>query len=350
MSRKMKAAFYQGPDNIGLKECDAPEAGPGELVIKVEACGICPSDVRMLKRLKRPTEELVGLAEMLKKIPGMGGHECAGKVVEIGEGVKGFEVGDDVVPDLSIRCGTCRFCRMGRANLCEKRIFSWYGGFAEYTKALARNTYKTPENATPEEVCFAEPLACVLNGNLRSKIKRGDDVAIVGAGPIGLMHLQLAKASGARVVVTDFIGERLGHAKELGADDIINPSREDATEKMKNLTEGKGADVVIVAVGNKKAIEQGIQMVAKEGLVNLFAGTYPVTSIEVDPNVIHYGEVTLTGSYDSDPWLFERAIKLIGLGIVKTKPLISHRLPLDEIAKGFKIVDSQSGLKVIIES
>ena len=222
-----------------------------------------------------------------------------------------------------------------------------YGGFAEYTKALAINTYKL-QNVTCEEACFAEPLACCLNSILRSRIKPGDNVVIIGVGPMGLMHLQLAKASGARVIVSDLIDKRLKFAKEMGADDIVNPSREDAVEKVKKLTGGVGADVVIVTIGNKHAIEQGIKLVAKGGLVNLFAGTHPTASIEIDPNLIHYGEVTLTGSFDNTPWLFERAVRLIELGIVKTKPLISHRFPLDEISEAFRIASGLDRLKVII--
>ncbi|MBM3211975.1 zinc-binding dehydrogenase, partial [Candidatus Poribacteria bacterium] len=206
-----------------------------------------------------------------------------------------------------------------------------------------------PDNISYEEAAFAEPLACCLNGNQESNIVTGDDVVIIGAGPIGLLHLQLAKNKGARVIVSEPVEKRLEKAKELGADDTICPVKENAVEKVKELTQGRGANTVIVAVGNIKAAQTAIEMAGICGTVNFFAGTYPSGDFPLDPNVIHYKQLVLTGSHDFTPHHFTTALKLIEHGIVKVKPIISHILPLENITQAFDIVSGLGGLKVVIK-
>ncbi len=173
----------------------------------------------------------------------------------------------------------------------------------------------------------------------------GDDVVIVGSGPIGLMHVQLAKHRGARVIVSDPIESRLEVAKELGADDTICPAREDTKKQVSEMTEGRGANAVIVAIGTPEAARLGIDIAGIGGSVNFFAGIYPPGEIQLDPNIIHYKQLVITGSHDFTPHHFTSALKFIHLGIVKVKPIISHVLPLEEIVSAFDIVAERKGLR-----
>jgi L-iditol 2-dehydrogenase len=192
-------------------------------------------------------------------------------------------------------------------------------------------------------------VACCINGSLDSDIEFGDDVVVIGAGPIGLLHLQLAKHAGARVWVSDLLPERLTKAEELGADASIDASRVDPVQRVKDLTGGYGADVVICAVGAPSALRQALDMVGICGTVNFFAGTYPPTTLEIDPNLIHYKQIRLTGSHDYTPSHFRTALRFIEIETVKVAPLISHELPLEQVKAGFDIVARRRGLKVVIK-
>jgi L-iditol 2-dehydrogenase len=246
-------------------------------------------------------------------------------------------------------CGRCYYCIRGAHNFCENlERGKVRGGFSEYGLAPATSLLKIPDEVSYQEACFCEPLACCINGSLGSDIHFGDNVVIVGAGPIGLMHLQLAKHSGARVYVSDLLPERLEKAEALGADGLIQASREDAVERGKELTDGRGADAVIVAVGAPRALEQALEVVGIRGTVNFFAGTWPSTTVNVDPNLIHYKQIRLTGSRDYVPLHFETALRFITMGTVRVAPLISHVFPLAQVKEGFDMVAARKGLKVII--
>jgi L-iditol 2-dehydrogenase len=333
----LKAAVLKEFGKIELEDVEIPRIKPNEILIKVEACGLCPSDIRVFEGL-----------HTWRSPPAILGHEFAGVVIEVGEEVEGFKKGDRVVAELDTRDCTCRFCIRGKENLCINRKRIGEGALAQYTKALATRTQKFSSNIDFEEAAFTEPLACCILGNLASRMNKGDDVAIIGAGQIGLLHLQLAKLSGARVIVSDLKEERLELALKLGADEVINASKVDPVEKVKELTGGKGVEAAIVAIGNPLAIEQGIKMLDKCGTVVLFGGVWPKQEIKIDPNLIHYNEITITGSYDRTRDSFAKAIKLIDLGLVKTKPLISHRISLSETQKGFELVKSGKAIKVMV--
>ena len=192
-------------------------------------------------------------------------------------------------------------------------------------------------------------MACCINGIIKSNIHPGDDVVIIGAGPIGLMHIQLAKHCGARVIVSEIIEERLEVAKKLGADDTVNPARENLIKKVKELTEGRGADAVIMAVGIPNLVEQAITIAGIGSVVNIFAGIYPPTKIEFDFNLVHYKQLVIIGSHDFTPHHFSSALKLIEHRIVKVELLISHILPLKKIEEAFNVVTEKRGLKSIIK-
>lgn len=339
----MKAARLYGTRDLRVEEVGNPEPGPGEALIHIRTCGVCPSDLRAYLGA-RP-----GSVPSLPRTPG---HEWTGVVVALGDGTEdgGIRVGDRVVADWRQVCGKCYQCRRGVFNYCEHPTRGVRGGFAEYGVAPLSQLRVIPDNVSFEEASFTEPLACIVQAHSYTQINLGDDVVIVGAGPIGLMHLQVALHRGGRVIVSDPIANRLEKAKELGAHDVIDASKQDPVERVKALTEGRGANAVIVAVGHPEPIQQGLRMGAINAWINFFAGTYPPTEIPVDPNLIHYQQLRVTGSHDFTPHHFTTALRLIQFGIVRVKPLISHRYELDQVRDAFETTAGRSGLKSIVYS
>jgi L-iditol 2-dehydrogenase len=337
---RMRAARLYGTGDLRVEQVDRPAiSADDEVLIRIHACGICPSDVRAYTGLRPPN----------RPTPYTPGHEWAGQVVDAGDAVEGYAIGDRVVPSWRLVCGKCFYCTRGIHNFCENlergRV---RGGFAEYGVAVVGALLKIPEGVSYQEACFCEPVACCINGAQGSRIRFGDDVVIVGAGPIGLLHVQLAKHAGARVYASDLIAARLEKAREVGADGTIDASREDPVTRVKELTGGRGADVVIAAVGAPRALQQALDMVGNCGTVNFFAGTYPPTTLEIDPNLIHYKQIRLTGSHDYTPRQFEVGLRFIEIGTVRVAPLISHDLPLAQAGEGFDVVAGREGLKVIV--
>jgi L-iditol 2-dehydrogenase len=337
---QMMAARLYGVGDLRVVPHERPAiSADDEVLIRIHACGICPSDIRAYVGQRPPN----------RPTPYTPGHEWAGEVIDAGDAVEGFGVGDRVVPSWRVVCGRCHYCIRGIHNYCENlergRV---RGGFAEYGVAPARSLLKIPDSVSYQEASFCEPLACCINGSLASDIQFGDVVVVIGAGPIGLTHLQLAKRSGARVYTSDLIRERLEMAEALGADERIDASAEDPVERVMALTQGYGADTVIAAVGAPRALEQALEMAGICGTVNFFAGTYPPTTLAIDPNLIHYKQIRLTGSHDYTPFHFETALRFIEDGTVRVAPLISHTLPLAQVKEGFDIVAERQGLKVMI--
>jgi L-iditol 2-dehydrogenase len=251
------------------------------------------------------------------------------------------------VPDWRIVCGRCHYCRKGVFNYCTN-LSTIRGGFCEYGIAPATNVRRIADEVSYEEACFSEPLACCINGSTATQIELGDDVVIVGCGPIGLTHLQLAARQGGRIIVTDPLVHRLEIAQQFGAHTLVMPSAGDPVEQVKALTDGRGADVVIIAVGHPRAIEQGIQMAGINGRVNIFAGSYPPPTLAMDPNLIHYKQIVLTGSHDFTPHDFTTALKLIQYRIVRVREMISDTFLLDQIDAAFARTESQQGLKSMV--
>jgi L-iditol 2-dehydrogenase len=339
-SHTMKAARLYGVGDLRVEEVDRPQIEyADDVLIRIHACGICPSDLRAY----------TGLRPAHRDTPYTPGHEWTGEVVAVGDAVRGFVAGDRVVPSWRVVCGECHYCVRGRHNYCENLARGRVrGGFSQYGVAPARALLHIPDTVSYEEASFCEPLACCINGSLDSGIGYGDDVVVIGAGPIGLTHLQLAKHSGARATVSDLLPERLAVAEELGADHILLASAQDPVDEVKRLTEGRGADVVIVAVGAPAALRQALELAGLCSTVNFFAGTYPPTTLDLDPNLIHYKQIHLTGSHDFTPHHFETALRFIEIGTVRVADVISHRLPLARVKDGFDVVAGQQGLKVVI--
>ena len=335
----MKVARIYGERDLRIDTLDNPEPAPDEALIRIHACGVCPSDVKSY--LGRVREQV------LPRIPG---HEWAGTVIALGEAAKDseIEVGDRVVVDWRYVCGHCHQCRRGAFNYCENRQKRVRGGFAEIGIAPLSQLRVIPAHVSFEAAAFAEPLACVIQAHSYTEIGLGDDVVIIGAGPMGLLHLQVALRRGARVIVSERIPSRLQKARELGAHDAIDASTTDPIARVKELTAGRGANTVIVAIGGAEPTRQGIEMAAINGWVNLFAGTHPPTEVPIDPNLIHYRQLRVTGSHDFTPHHFTAALRLIEFKIVDVESIISHRFDLDNVREAFETTAECIGLKSMV--
>ncbi|MEM2690100.1 MAG: alcohol dehydrogenase catalytic domain-containing protein [Nitrososphaerota archaeon] len=336
----MLAAFLLAPSKVVVRECNIPRPSRGEVLVRVRACGVCPTDLRYIQGLRL-------YLPMGEESCGLTGHEWAGDVVEVGEGVEGVSVGDRVVADHILSCGRCIFCKQGRSNLCINKRY-YLRGYAQYAVAHAYTALKIPPHVSFEEACLTEPLSTCLNTLEKLEMGPGSRIAIIGDGVIGLLHLQLARLVGAEAMVIGHHPDRLRVAERLGAVLAINSRDVDAVDVVRKETGGLGADKIVVATGGKSAIGDALRMVAPGGRIGIFAGTYPPTSIDLDPNMIHYGEVCVIGIMEHTPHHFERALNLISRGLIDVKQLITHRFPLEKINEAFEVVKSRRGLKVIV--
>ena len=345
MSRKMKAAMYYGIGDVRYEETDVPGIGPGELLIKIDTALTCGTDVKTYKR---------GHPVLIKHTPSLFGHEYAGTIEEIGVGIKDFEVGMRVVATNSAPCGDCFFCKRDMPNLCAKLKDSLVNGaFAEYIRVpepvVRWNTHQIPGSLSFRDAALTEPLACVVHGIEESNIKLGDTAVIIGAGPIGQMLIMLAKKNGAStVIVSDLAELRRDVAKKSGADIVIDPSKEDPIERVKEETSGLGADVVIEAVGIPHTWEQAIEMTRDAGTTVLFGGAASGTKFEIDTVRFHYGQLTIKGVFHLKPRHVEQALKLIIAGDVNPDLLISHEMPLAKINEALEQMSKGQTMKVAI--
>ncbi len=341
----MKAAMYYDIGDVRYEETDIPEIGPGELLVKVGTALTCGTDVKTYKR---------GHPILIKHTPALFGHEYAGTIEEVGEGVKDFESGMRVVATNSAPCGDCFFCKRDMPNLCASLKDSLVNGaFAEYIRVPAPvvrwNTHQIPESLAFRDAALTEPLACVVHGIEESNIKLGDTVAVIGAGPIGQMLIMLAKKHGASTVIAADLAElRRDIAKKAGADIIIDPSKENPVERVKQETSGFGADVVIEAVGIPQTWEQAVEMTRDAGTTVLFGGAASGTKFEVDTVRFHYGQLTIKGVFHLKPRHVDQALKLIIAGDVNTELLISHEMKLERIREALELMNEGQSMKVAI--
>ncbi|MFH1369406.1 MAG: zinc-dependent dehydrogenase [Elusimicrobiota bacterium] len=338
----MRVAVYYNNKDVRIEERPVPKIGPGELLVKVMASGICGSDVLEWYRIK--------------KAPLVLGHEIAGDITETGEGVQKYKKGQRVFVSHHIPCNTCKYCLSGHHTACHTLHTTNYdpGGFSEYLRVPAlnvdRGVFVLPDELSYDDGVFIEPLACVVRGQRIAGVKKGDSVLILGGGISGLLHLQLAKALGAaKVIVTDIDPWRLDYAKRLGADCVIS-AKEDVPAKVKQCNNCNLADVVIICTGAMKAFYQALESVDKGGKVQCFAAPLPGENLSIPVNEFWRNEITLMTSYGNAPYDAVEAIELIKSGRVPVKELITHKLKLDETAMGFKLVaEAAKSMKVIIE-
>ncbi len=339
----MRVAMYYSNDDVRLEEMEKPSTGPGELLVRIEASGICGSDVMEWYRAH--------------KVPLVLGHEIAGEVVETGEGVERFRVGDRVAVTHHVPCMTCHYCRSGHQTVCETLRTTSFdpGGFAEYVRVPAinveRGTFMLPDDVSFEEGSFIEPLACVLRGQRQARFFPGCSVLVIGSGISGLLHIMVARALGAgRIIATDVVDYRLEAAGRLGAEETIGAD-DDVPARFRELNEGRGADLVIACAGATPAIEQALEAVGRMGTVLFFATTRPEVRIPLAINEFFWrNEVTLTSSYAGSPANCETALELIRAGRLPVTETVTHRLPLEDTGAGFALVASpRDSIKVIIE-
>jgi L-iditol 2-dehydrogenase len=340
----MKAALLYGVKDLKVEDVAMPKLEPGEVLVKVKAATTCGTDLKIFQR---------GYVERVISLPTIFGHEWAGDVVEVGEGLAWPKKGMRVRAGNSAPCLHCAMCQKGKFNLCENMIWLW-GAYAEYIKVPARmvfvNMQEIPPQVTYEEAAITEPLACVLHGVDEARLKLGDTVAIIGAGPIGLLHLLTVRRMGAaKVMMIDLVDERLKFAEKLGADVTINGKTGDAVERVRQLTGGYGADVVIEAIGLPATWEQALRLVRKGGTVLEFGGCPPGTEIRVGTEMLHYGEVTVLGAFHATPLLFRKALDLIASGTIDVRPLVTRRMMLEEIVQAFEILaTSKTEIKIAL--
>jgi L-iditol 2-dehydrogenase len=336
----MKVA--SGVGNIELRDIPEPSPATGQVKIRVHAAGICGTDLHIYKD------------EFKSKPPVVLGHEIAGEVVEVGEGVGGVDIGTRVTTETYFyTCGECRYCRSGHNNLCLNRRSigsAVNGGFTQYLVVPAQNVHPLPDNVDFEAGALTEPLACVVHGVLNfDTVKAGDVAVIAGPGAIGLLTLQVVKASGAMVVIlgTDADERRLELARELGADYVLNVQREDPKPLIQDITaEGKGADVVYECSGAGAAALQILELVRRRGRyvqIGLFG-----KPVNWDLDQLCYKELLVTGSNASVPSAWLKALRLMEMGVVRTAPLITHRFDVTDWEAAFAAFESKSGVKTLL--
>lgn len=333
----MRAMWLVQPGKFELREAPTPNVGPAEVLVEIGYAGICPWDVRVYSGKKSVP------------LPRVMGHEAAGWIVDKGKDVRNLEVGQRVMADFIVKCGVCVNCRRGLSNRCLHPRFP-NGAFADFAVLPAQNLHPIQQTTTSlKSAAFTEPLACVVRGQNMLRLSPGDKEVVIGAGPIGLLHLQVAKLHGAQVMVADLLPQRLELACRLGADATHDNTQGGLAEAVKEWTGGAGADAATVAVGAAPLVEQAIGLLGIGGRLNIFAGIYPETPVAVDANLVHYKEIILTGSSDSTPEDMHTALGYIEAGQVKVDELISHLLPLERLPEGFEIVMKAQGLKVMVQ-
>jgi L-iditol 2-dehydrogenase len=338
----MRVAMYYANDNVRIEEMPKPKPGPGEVLVKVQASGICGSDVMQWYR--------VG------KTPLVLGHEIAGEIAQVGPGVTRYQVGQRVSASHHVPCGTCWYCRNDHHTVCDTlRTTKFHpGGFAEYVLLpsinVDRGVYVLPDGLSYEEATFIEPLACVYRGQRKAGTRLGSSVLVIGSGMSGLLHVALARALGAAVVVsTDVSDYRLEAARKLGVDAALNASQ-DVPTAFRSLNYGRGADVVVLTAGASSAIEQAFRSVDRGGTVLFFAPAGQGEAVPLPVNDLFWKtEVTLTSTYAANYEEHVTAMELLAAGRVKVGDMITHVLPLASIQEGFKLVaDAGDSIKVIM--
>ena len=338
----MRVAMYYRNSDVRLEQMLTPQIGPGEVLVRVLASGICGSDVMEWYRIK--------------KAPRVLGHEIAGEIAEVGEGVEQYHVGDRVFVSHHVPCNTCTYCLSGNHTVCETLHTTNFdpGGFAEFVRVprinVDRGTFLLPEDLSDDQAVFIEPLACVLRGQREAGLRPGQTVAILGCGISGMLHLALAKALGAgKIIVTDMSEYRLNMARDLGAD-LAMAAAGDVPAGIMDANGGRAADLVIVCTGAFPAFKQALASVDRGGTVLCFATTEPGVELPVPLNEFWRNSVTLLPSYANSPYDAEVAMELIRAGRVEVEGMVTHKLPLAETGEGFRLVaGADESLKVVIE-
>jgi L-iditol 2-dehydrogenase len=340
----LKACIFHGPGHVSVEDVPDPKPGPGEALLRVSAAAICHSDIRVYRGQKKARPGVVP------------GHETAGVIEAVGEGVEGVQPSDRVVVCPILACGRCEFCAQGKRNRCPERRTLGYeedGGLAELmlipqSLLALGHVFPVPPGLSLETAALTEPLACVLNSLETCRLRPGDALLIIGAGPMGLMHLLLARLMGAaRLMVTEPDAERRSWAQRLGATETVDPGREEMPAAALAATGGRGFDAVVVTAALPAVLAEALASVRRQGVVSLFGGFPPDTSVPFDPNVIHYGEIVLTGSQNATTDQYRRALGLIPR-LPDLAALLTHRFSMLEAAGAYESRLAAKGLKSVV--
>lgn len=340
--RKMRVAMYYNNNDVRIEEMPIPEINDNEILVKVQTCGICGSDVMEWYRLK--------------KAPRILGHEMAGDIIKVGKNVKKFKVGDRIFVSHHVPCNTCSFCENDQHTLCKTLHSTNFfpGGFAEFLRVpeinIEEGVFILPKEMTYEEGAFIEPLACAVRGMRIAEMKSGQSVLVLGSGIVGLINIKLAKVIGARIIfATDIDDFRLKVAKVMGADVVID-AKKNVPQEIKKHNNGELADLVILCAGVPSAARQAMDSVALGGTILLFAPTEPGVEIPFPMFDLWNKQVKIISTYAGAPEDLKESIELIRNKKVKVIDMITHRFPLSETGKGFKLAaQAKDSIKIIIE-
>ena len=348
-AQTMLAAVLHGSEDLRMERIPVPEAGEGELVVRVGAALTCGTDLKVYRR---------GYHAMMLKPPLVFGHELAGVVVQVGARVTKFAVGDSVLPMNSAPCDTCYFCLHGQHNLCENILFN-NGAYAEYLRVPARivdkNTLRVPADVPFEHAALTEPLACVVHGFNETGATTGDTMVVIGAGPIGLMFIHVAQLRGLRVIAVVKREDQVAAARLFGAFEVVRIAEGvDTVAAVRKLTgDHRGADAVIEAVATPATWESAVAMVRKGGVVNFFGGPPSGTVVGLDTNRLHYGEITLKASFHHTPAACAAAFALICGADFKAAEFITRKAKLEDVPSIFarmmtRSIDNRADIKTAV--
>lgn len=342
----MKAGVLKAPNRLDFETVRDPDMRPGDVLIRVRAATVCGTDIRIFRGRKT-----AGI-----RYPSILGHEFSGEVVDNG-GHSQFACGDAVAVCPPIPCGHCAHCMRGYENICKNQIAIGYeidGAFAEYIRipekaVLSGNIFKLPVGLSWEKAALIEPLSCVLNGQERIGLGIADRVVILGAGPIGLLHVKLARLSGAaRIIVSEPSASRRAAARDAGADIVVDPAAEDLKAVVLRETDGLGADKVIIAIGVTRLANDALSLVRHRGAVSLFAGFSAGEMANLDVNAIHYNEIVVTGSFGLDRLQFEKSLSMIASGLLEVDSMLTHRFALEDISRALETAERGDAIKVAL--
>lgn len=337
----MKAAVVTAPKTIEIQELDTPSFGRDEVLVKVKYCGICTFEQRLYS------------GEINIGYPVIPGHEAAGEVVGVGKGVlSDIKPGMRVALDLVNRCGECYYCRLGQSNMCENRFNKGkkgLGGFGEYIAVHSSQLFPVPEELPLQEAAFCEPVACCIRSLKKVNLTLAEDLLVVGAGPMGLLHLQVALCMGTRVFMADPLPERLKMAEKFGADMILDPTREDLSGVIREHTGNRGVDVCVITSPAHEALKSAIEVISKTGRINIYTSYNDRPAFPIDANTLHRNEWLITGSEGRTEHDFLQAVRLISFGKINVKPLISSMTPFSNIEEGIKSSMTSESYRILLD-
>lgn len=337
MTKRMMAAVLYGKENLRIEEVNVPRVGPEEVLVKIETALTCGTDLKVYRQ---------GYHARMIVPPAIFGHELAGVVQEVGEQVEHFREGMRVVAANSAPCDDCLYCGKGLENLCERLLFN-NGAYAEFIRIPApivrKSLLRIPDHISYRDAALLEPLACVLRGLEETGLRRGDSLAVIGLGPIGLMFVRLAKLRGASVVAVGKRPTQRQAALRMGADEVIDVSQtDDPVRAVRHLHSG-GVDVAIEAVGSSLTWQWATGMVRRGGTVNLFGGCPSGTTVEFDTSLLHYSEITLLASFHHTPYYIRRALDSIAGGEICGQDLVTGEAPLHELPRVLRHMMNRNG-------